>query len=140
MPFMNWTNTMSTGVDAIDKQHKKLLELINSLHDKCVAQCPRDELESAANEFYQYTLKHFATEERFMDQHNYPEYDAHIKQHMEGTMKAGEFFGDYLINSKTLDSEFLDFLKTWFTEHICTVDKRLGDFLCNQCINDKKET
>lgn len=132
MPFIEWTDELSVGVEVIDNQHKRLIELIDNFHNAHINGHSKDELEEAIDEFYAYCLDHFALEERFMDQYSYPDYDAHIKQHLEGTMKAGEFFGDFLAGSEGLDEEFLIFLKKWLVNHILVVDRKLGEYLCGK--------
>ena len=35
MPIMKWNNELSVNIKEIDDQHKRLIDLINILHDAC---------------------------------------------------------------------------------------------------------
>lgn len=133
MAFIDWDDRMSVGIAEIDEQHKRLLALINDLHDACQGECPPDKVDNAADAVTEYTRVHFATEEQYMDAHSYPGQEAHLEEHMEFSLKAMEFFGDYVAGSNPdLGSEMLAYLKDWLLNHILKTDRRLGAFLCKE--------
>ena len=130
MAFIDWDDRMSVGIEEIDKQHKRLLALINDLHGACHEDCPSDKVDNAADALTEYTRVHFATEEQYMDGHSYPGQEEHMEEHMEFSLKAMDFFGDYVSGSNPgLNKEMLAYLKDWLLNHILKTDRRLGAFL-----------
>ncbi|BBD06766.1 bacteriohemerythrin [Desulfovibrio ferrophilus] len=133
MAFVQWDERMSVGVETIDQQHRELLELMNSLHETCSGDaCQPDAVQKAADQFSEYTRYHFSTEEQFMDSTSYPEFDEHMEQHMECSMKAADFFGDYLAGGGEVGRDMLEYLKQWLINHILKTDRKLGLHLRNQ--------
>jgi len=132
MPFVQWDQRMAVGVETIDAQHRALLELMNRLHAACSSgTCNPEAVRQAADQFSDYTLKHFAEEEQFMDTVRYPDYDAHVEEHMEGRMRAMDFYGDYLAGGADVGRDLLEFLKNWLVNHILKTDRKLGQHLRN---------
>ncbi|MBU1002212.1 MAG: bacteriohemerythrin [Proteobacteria bacterium] len=132
MAFVQWNDRMSVGVETIDRQHEQLLELMNRLHEACSDEaCNPATIQEAADLFSEYTRHHFATEEQFMDSTSYPEFEEHMEQHMECSMRALDFYGDYLAGGNEVGRDMLDFLKTWLVEHILGTDRKLGLHLRN---------
>lgn len=133
MAFVQWDKRMSIGVDAIDAQHKQLLAMMNRLHEACSGDaCDLETVRQAADEFSDYTHRHFRDEEQFMDSVGYPGFDEHVEQHMEGRMKAVDFYGDYLSGGTDVGRDMLEFLKDWLINHILKTDRKLGHYLMNQ--------
>lgn len=129
MAYIEWDESLSVGVAEIDAQHRRLFELVNTLHGLCAASCPPLALLAAADEFCEYTREHFATEERYMDAHQYRGMDAHLQEHMQCSMRAVDFLGLALADDAGLRDEFLAFLKSWLDTHIRGTDMGLGAYL-----------
>jgi len=66
MPLFPWSDDLSVKVTLIDDQHKKLIALINSLHDAMRAGEGKQVLEKTLKELADYTVYHFQTEEKYM--------------------------------------------------------------------------
>lgn len=130
MAFIDWDEHMAVGITEIDEQHKRLLDLINELHDVCTSECGGNTVARAADAFTQYTRRHFAIEEQYMDSYGYPEKELHLEQHMECSLKALDFFGDHLEGiNPNLGKDMLEYFKKWLLNHILKTDRRLGEFL-----------
>lgn len=135
MAFARWDERMSVGVETIDRQHRQLLELMDSLHEACSGGIADPAVvQRAAEQFSEYTRHHFATEEQFMDSTSYPEFEEHMEQHMEGSMKAMDFYGDYLSGGSEVGRDMLEFLKNWLLDHILKTDRKLGLHLRHQSL------
>lgn len=130
MPFIPWDERMSLGVEEIDAQHKHLLTLVNELHECCSLSSDPAIVRRVADAFTLYTRDHFATEERYMDSLGYPEYERHLKEHMDCSLKALEFFGASLDeDNPDLARDMLAYLKDWLLTHLLRTDRKLGEFL-----------
>ena len=83
MPFMTWTDALSVGSAEIDNQHKKLIELVNRLHDAMRTGQGHETLTGIFEEVLAYTDYHFKTEERIFNPLDYPQKLSHLHQHQD---------------------------------------------------------
>jgi hemerythrin len=126
--LMTWSDEYCIGVSIIDQQHKKLVKLLNQLHEGLLAHREEESLTSILTELVNYTDWHFLTEERLMRNHRYHGYEAHQKEHETLTRKVLEFQRTFQLSAPTIAVEVMDFLKSWLANHILQTDKLLGSF------------
>ena len=71
MALLIWQDDLNTGIEVIDHQHRRIVEMINHLH---VAQTSLQRLvvSDVIDELIDYTLSHFAFEEELMEEAGYP--------------------------------------------------------------------
>ncbi|PJZ46372.1 bacteriohemerythrin [Leptospira brenneri] len=130
-----WDPKYETNISEIDSQHKKLFRLINNI--ETVYDENKEHLSGksrilldAVSELEDYTLSHFLIEERVMELNQYPDLEAHKKQHDRFTDKILELknrltSGNLLSNDAELNQFFgdlLQFLRAWLTNHILKED------------------
>ena len=72
MAFYEWKPEFSVQVNRFDEQHKRLIQLINQLHDSMKAGQASAQMSSILNELDLYTQKHFREEEVMMERYQYP--------------------------------------------------------------------
>src|SRR5659263_204383 len=65
-----WTTELSTGIDVIDNQHKRIVDYINQLGD-AIKQRNRISVGSVLDELVDYTVSHFAFEESLQKEAGY---------------------------------------------------------------------
>ncbi|HON53806.1 MAG TPA: hemerythrin domain-containing protein, partial [Bacteroidales bacterium] len=63
MALIIWNNMYSVNVESLDTQHKKLVELVNQLHDSIKSGQKDKVLTGIYNELIGYTITHFRDEE-----------------------------------------------------------------------------
>jgi len=124
MPIMKWTDDLSVGVMEIDDQHKKLVDLINTLHDAMKAKQGKLVLEATIQELAAYTVYHFQNEEKYMQQFRYPGYLSHKAEQDAFVKKVTDFQKDYANNRLGLTIDLMNFLRDWVANHIKETDKR----------------
>ena len=129
MPLMTWNNDLSVNIKEIDSQHKKLVDLINELHDEMMAYKGKDVLGKVLSELLSYTKTHFFTEEKIMNSNGYPAYLTHKQEHDKLTKKVAELKNDFDAGKIVLGTEVMKFLKDWLTNHIMKSDKAYTPFL-----------
>lgn len=130
MPLFVWSDKLfSVNVDVIDKQHKRLVQLLNLLHDAMLKGEGRDVLGPVLGELVRYTGYHFDTEEQLMLEYAYPGYSEHKAEHDALKQRALAFVRDYEANKLTVTVELSMFLSEWLQHHIQGTDKALGEFL-----------
>ena len=119
MPTIQWTEAMSVGVEALDRDHKHLIHLINGLH---YADTSFVEL---FNELLDYTCTHFEREEEHLEAMGYPGLDGHRNQHDIFTDKVGAMLKKYRDEGfAETDHSVSDFLWTWLKGHILIEDMK----------------
>jgi len=129
MPLISWNDNYSVKVKQFDDQHKKLIDMLNELHDAMKVGKGKDVLEKILAGLIQYTNTHFAAEERLMKLHNYPDYEQHKKEHNLLVLQVLDVQKKYHEGSAVLAQSVITFLKDWLKNHIQGVDKNYGPFL-----------
>ncbi|MDD3628037.1 MAG: bacteriohemerythrin, partial [bacterium] len=81
MALIEWTKELSVNFSTIDSQHKKLIGLINKLHDAMKEGKGSAVLDEVINEMSDYAKIHFETEEKYMEKFKFPELVAHREKH-----------------------------------------------------------
>jgi|SRR5208337_3408667 len=128
MAMIQWNDSLSVNVVEIDKQHQKLIGMINELNDAMRQGKGKDALGKIVNGLIVYTGTHFKTEERYFDQLGYPEADSHKKGHSDFVAKVSEFKGGFEKGKRGLSIEVMNFLSDWLRNHIQSVDRKYGPF------------
>lgn len=129
MPIMSWTDSYSTGVAEVDRQHKKLIDLINALHDAMSKGQAKASLGKILGELVSYCASHFAMEEKLFDAHGYPEAADHKEKHKKMAAKVLDLQAQFEQGKATITLEVMDFLQQWLDKHILGTDKKYGPFL-----------
>ena len=109
---IDWSDKYSVGIESIDEQHKKLINLINTLQT-----------------IVDYTKTHFIYEEWLMREYGYPDFEAHKAQHQKMIDKVNDLLAAYEKNPESAMKDALDFLKQWLIRHINGTDKQYSKYL-----------
>jgi hemerythrin len=128
MALIQWNDSFSVNVVEIDKQHQKLVGMINDLGDAMHQGKGKDVLGEIINGLIDYVLTHFKTEEKYFDQFKYPVANSHKKEHIDFTKKVAEFKSGFDAGKLALSIEIMNFLSDWLQNHIKRVDKEYGPF------------
>lgn len=129
MTFFTWNENMSVGILQLDIQHKNLINMINNLYDAMSTGKGKEILPNILKEMSAYAVSHFSTEEKFMQQYGYPEYETHKKEHELFVKKVQEFNREFAKGNISITLNVANFLKTWLSNHIQNTDKKYGPFL-----------
>lgn len=128
MALISWSDTYSVNVREVDEQHKKLIDLINKLHDAMKVGKGSQMIGDVLASLIDYTGSHFATEERYMKLHSYPEYEHHKKEHNLLVMKVLDVQKNVQSGKAPITQDVMMFLKDWLVKHIQGEDKKFGPF------------
>lgn len=123
-----WTEKLSIGLPEIDDQHKILISLVNKLHHAMKTKKGAAESGKILNELAQYTITHFAFEEKLFDKYDYPEKEGHKKYHAELVDKVSKFKEDFDSGRAGLSMDLMHFLMDWLNDHIMKTDKAYAPF------------
>ena len=127
--YLEWDDAYSVGIDSIDQQHKRLVNLINQLQTAVDYSTGEEFEREALDELVDYTKTHFSYEEGLMQKYDYPEFEPHRAQHQKMIQQVEEVLAEYEQDQDRAMRHALDFLKTWLINHINGTDKEYSDFL-----------
>ncbi len=122
MALVNWKEVYSVNIAEVDTQHKKLVELINNLHDAMITGRGREVMSKTLSDLVDYTVNHFATEEKYFDQYGYPEAEMHKQQHKDLVDQVGDLQKKFESGEKVLTIDVMNFLRDWLHDHIVGSD------------------
>lgn len=130
MRFMEWSDRFSIGVAIFDDEHKKLIAIINSLHEALSNGIADADLKRISDNLVEYTLMHFRHEEMYFDDWAYPEAETHTALHARLREQVFNFRRQIQEkNSRELGLDMMEFLRQWLSEHILVEDRKYGRFL-----------
>ncbi len=127
--YLVWKDEYSVGIEEMDNDHKKLLNLINQLQTAVHYYTGKEFEEKALDELVDYTKTHFKKEEKLLEDNGYADLEAHKVQHEEFIAKVNEFLEQYKKDSEVTVIDTLEFLKDWLIKHINGTDKEYGKIL-----------
>jgi hemerythrin len=129
MAMMEWSPAFSVKIKKFDDQHKKLVELLNQLHDAMKSGQGNAMLGVVLQSLISYTSTHFKEEEQVMQANGYPDLARHKAEHEKLVTKVLDLQKQFQSGSSVLTMTVLSFLKDWLVSHIQGVDKKYGEFL-----------
>ena len=129
--IFKWEDSLATDFAEIDLQHKKLILLIEDVHNSLEA--PEKEyslcIAKDLKRLTDYTQYHFAEEEALMRKNGYPDFEAHSNEH-------ATFISQVQMQIKALrfaDSadgfRFYRFLGSWLLTHIGKSDQAWAQYV-----------
>lgn len=132
-----WNENFETGVDIIDIQHKRLVQLLNLLASHVAYQSDVPTLKTIFTELAEYAAYHFRTEEEiwhrnFIDDDWEKEHRNTHQGFIEAIMKLRAEEGVKTLEEVIEDT--LSFLTHWLAFHILDNDKRMAKVVL--AIND----
>lgn len=128
--FCKFTEKYMLGVPQIDEEHRGLFNIIGKAYRLAESENAAnryDDIMALLDALTDYTQVHFAHEEEYMKQINYPFLEAQKRAH--GTFLdrlAEKDFGENEANQQEYLEELLDFLFAWLGNHILRMDKQIG--------------
>jgi hemerythrin len=116
MAYLQWTNDLNTGIEVIDKQHRRLVEYLNALN-LAIIEHDQKAVKLVLDELIDYTLSHFSFEEELLEKSGYPFFKAHKRVHEIFTKRVGQFL-ERAAKGEDVAPEILSMLKIWLINHI----------------------
>jgi hemerythrin len=129
MPLIPWNDSLSVHIDEIDRQHQKLVGMINNLNDAMLQGKGKNVTGAIVHDLIAYAGTHFTTEETFFSRYGYPDAAAHTQEHARFVQQAKNFQRDYDAGKIGLSVEVMKFLSSWLQEHIQGSDRKYAPYL-----------
>jgi hemerythrin len=128
MALFEWEARYSVHIDEFDNHHKKLIQLLQKLHQSMLDGQGKVIVGEILDELREYTVYHFNAEEQQMEKHNYPEYEAHKAQHKELIKQLEDLINSFKAGESGITTDTYRFLNKWLTNHIMNADKKYTTF------------
>ena len=112
-----WTSNLNTGIEAIDKQHRMIVEYINQLDDAKAAGGKKDMIAKVINNLVDYTISHFEYEERMLELAEYPFLKAHKNVHQLFIRRLGGY-QERFKRGENITEELHTLMFNWLFGHI----------------------
>ncbi len=126
MTLITWSDSYSVNSPEMDAQHKKLVAMINELHDAMKDGHGKEALGHTLDGLINYAAVHFADEEKLMAKVGFAELPAHKLEHEAFVKKALKLQADFHADEVVLSFTVMEFLKDWLVNHILKNDKKYG--------------
>jgi len=124
--FIIWKEFYSVGCRELDNQHKQILGIVNDLYSALQSGREGEEIKGFLDRLVRYTRNHFEREEKWMKERGYPELDGHRTIHKRMTQQTADLRKRF---DAVSGQELLVFLKQWWLNHICQVDKQYSAYM-----------
>jgi hemerythrin len=122
MALMTWSSKYSVGVEALDNQHKALMNVLNELHAASMRGKVQDVAAPLMRQIISVASEHFAAEERLMESTGYPGLAGHRAKHRELAGKIAELVARHQKGDTAVYVQLLYFVRDWQTRHMQTED------------------
>ncbi len=128
MEKIKWSTEYNIGLEPIDTQHQKLVEILNNLNE---VKREKD-MESLIRIFHDlicYSRIHFFDEEEIMKKINYPKYVEHKEEHKFFIDKLEEINKEIYEKNVYISLSMRIFLKDWLINHILKTDREIIPYI-----------
>jgi hemerythrin len=136
MDNLVWNENLSVGVPLIDEQHKTLIKRLNDVSAAIESARGENEIAKTLSFLSEYTDFHFSTEEKYMQENNYPGLEQQRTKHKDFMGTSANLEQDFEEEGSTgaLADAINTFLINWLTKHIQGLDQEFGHFLSEKGI------
>ena len=127
-PFA-FTDEFRTQIPLVDKEHETLFDLVRQtyelVHDEFRID-KFDDIVAIIGELRDYTIKHFADEERYMKSINYDGLAEQVKAHTAFVEQLNNIdLDDIDAHQEEALDKLIKFLLNWLVQHILKIDKKM---------------
>jgi hemerythrin-like metal-binding protein len=128
---LQWDDSLNTGVEGIDTQHKYFIRILDEINKSITANTRSATLRALRFMDY-YAHWHFTVEEKYMLMYDYPDYETHRKEHQafydhtQEIIRHGE--ENAVANAFSINKYLID----WLLSHIKGSDMKFAEFLRNK--------
>ena len=127
MPLMDWDQSLDIGVEAMNREHRDILDAMNAVYDGANAGQSGPAMMAKIARLGDVTKRHFADEEAYLAKINYPELQVHKGIH-------AKLLADFAAHAQAIEaaggvptSAFFTFLRLWLSAHIKCIDMKYGE-------------
>jgi len=123
MALITWGPALEIGIEIIDSQHRRMVDLINELNDAVETGRGNEVVGKTLKGLFDYTKTHFRTEEDLLKKHDYDDLDLHCREHRIFTDQVQIYQDRFEAGSLRISSSVLSYLRGWLVTHIGSSDR-----------------
>jgi hemerythrin len=127
MSKIEWDDSFSVNNIEIDNQHKQWIAIYNKMYDGLIdadSNAYQDTAVEVLQALLDYTRKHFAFEEEYMREIDYPDVTRHYRIHKDFDSQIYSYNRDLREGKVVLNSQILKLIENWLLDHILIEDKK----------------
>ena len=129
MSLINWKDEFSVQVEEFDSDHKELINILNRLWEANKENRGHEAIAAVLGELVNYTVHHFADEEKMFDRWDFPGKIAHKEKHRDLIATAAKVQKQFLQEKlENVPDAVFDFLQEWLVNHILREDALYGHY------------
>jgi hemerythrin-like metal-binding protein len=122
MSFFDWKDEFSVKIAAIDKQHRKIVELMNELFESLRDGREEYIISEVLEDLSKYTEYHFGLEAALFKKYAYKKTEEHLSEHGHFVQRIGALRGEVSSDAGGAAAATLEYLREWFQDHMLKVD------------------
>lgn len=124
MTQIAWGSSLEIGIPEIDAEHRQMVNLLNDL--VAASDKPdQSEVRRILLLLEEYTVAHFAHEERLMTATAYPGTASHCEEHRRLFAEIGEQIEE-MNSGRLVAASVAMFMQGWLIRHIVGADRQFG--------------
>ena len=130
----DWDESLATGIDEIDEQHKSLIKKMNELSEAIGEEGDKKMAVEIIEFMEDYGQTHFETEEKYMKKYDFNRLSIQREAHEKFTKNVESVKSRIEEEGLTDDvvNDVNEYLINWFMNHIKTEDKKFSKFMKNK--------
>jgi hemerythrin len=125
MGLLHWEKRYSVGIEAVDHEHRELVDLVNRLYEEARARGSKVAVLGFFGDLFKAISAHFALEERVMRERGYDQLTQHKNDHERLLDEIRDIMEDYETTDLFDEQLLAQRLDAWFSRHFETHDARL---------------
>ena len=129
MSSFTWKDDFRTGIEEMDKHHKKFFDYLTQLEEAAGGSKGKEVIERGLKLADDYIKYHFTEEEKLLKIIGFPGLAHQTKEHKFFVSQINELRDKYTKGDAFLPISTLAFLRDWFLHHILEEDKKYGEYL-----------
>lgn len=128
---IEWTEELSIGIEAVDVQHKSLIDRLNQVSAAMDSHQGEKEIGRTLDFLIEYTDYHFSKEEEYMEKYDFPGLAQQQEKHADFKKLLNDMEQEFMEDgaTKNLADAIDTLLVNWLTKHIKGMDLEFGKFL-----------
>ena len=129
MAPISWKPEYSVGDEAVDHEHRELIDLVNTAAAAILDGHADADIDKCLGDLYQAISAHFAHEERQMQRADYDQLEAHKGSHEYLLDELRDIMDGAMTSDQQTAERLTKVLEAWFTDHFRDHDSRLHNRL-----------
>jgi len=131
LQLISWQTEHNIGIEEADRQHKKMLDMMNDVHILSAQNHSNQSISQALDVLISYTEVHFNWEETFFDRYQYPKSQEHKKHHASLIEELRDHQKNISVGDQKAINDELSQLNDWLLGHIKHGDRDYANYVAS---------